>query len=91
MSPVLVWVAGSSVANSTSAPPWLESNYKDKNQDSEGTAGACLPCREVAIKMEWSSSAGTAMFPPQLSKFPQPMNPACQGPNLGPILSGVYS
>lgn len=37
MSPVLEWVAGCAIANSTSAPPWLEGNYKDKNLDSEGS------------------------------------------------------
>lgn len=36
MPPVLEWVAARAIANSSSAPPWLEGNYRDKNLDSEG-------------------------------------------------------
>ena len=40
MSPVSEWAAGSSIANSASAPPLLEGNYRDRNLDREGNTPA---------------------------------------------------
>ncbi len=63
MSPVLEWVAGSGIANSTSAPPWLEGNYKDKNLDSEGSTPGFQRAlyQDGAEQQHWDCTVSTSI------------------------------
>lgn len=47
--------------------------------------GTCLAFREASIKIELSSSPGTALLPPPLYTFPSPRPLARSQPDLGPL------
>lgn len=70
MSPVLEWVAGSAVGSLTIV---LLPYWKAITEIRIGTVrGTRLAFREAAIKMELSSSPGTALFSPPLYTFSLP-------------------
>lgn len=76
---LLSWSGWQAALLPTSAPPWLEGNYRDKNLDSEGNMPAFQRSRyqDGVEQQPWDCTVS-----PSVVYFFFAKDSACQGPNL---------